>query len=233
MNETDLDLLSRYTRQHAEDAFAELVRRHLNLVYSAALRQVRSPQLAEEVAQSTFTDLARNTHRLTPDTILTAWLYQVTSRSAIDVVRREASRQLRERIATEMNALNASDADWSHIEPLLDEAMDTLQMAMNLGQDCSELGGGTIIGQLVGLAIERNALVAMDPNSPYGDAGQTVQDQITAIDQQKAEVKQLYTQFTELQPTMSDEDWANYTDRFKSFGETAAAHWVVSKYGRQ
>jgi len=70
MNETDLDLLNRYTRQHAEDAFAELVRRHLNLVYSAALRQVRSPQLAEEVAQSAFTDLARNAPRLTQGTIL-------------------------------------------------------------------------------------------------------------------------------------------------------------------
>ena len=59
-DDSDLELLRDYTRQHAEDAFAELVRRHLNLVYSAALRQVRSPQLAEEVAQSVFTDLARN-----------------------------------------------------------------------------------------------------------------------------------------------------------------------------
>src|SRR5258706_567570 len=60
MSDTDLELLSRYSQHHAEDAFAELVRRHLNLVYSAALRQVRSPQLAEEVAQSAFFDLARN-----------------------------------------------------------------------------------------------------------------------------------------------------------------------------
>ena len=60
MSDTDLELLARYTRQHAEDAFAEIVRRHLGLVYSAALRQVRSPQLAEEVAQSAFIDLARD-----------------------------------------------------------------------------------------------------------------------------------------------------------------------------
>jgi DNA-directed RNA polymerase specialized sigma24 family protein len=70
MSDTDLELLARYTRQHssrrnpmeadAEDAFAELVRRHLGLVYSAALRQVRSPQLAEEVTQSAFIDLARS-----------------------------------------------------------------------------------------------------------------------------------------------------------------------------
>ena len=127
MSDTDLQLLARYTRQHAEDAFAEIVRRHLDLVYSAALRQVRSPQLAEEVAQSVFTDLARTAHRLAPwdknerdgpetkknyptgrapDTILTAWLYEVARRTAIDVVRREARRQLREQVASEMNATN-------------------------------------------------------------------------------------------------------------------------------
>src|SRR6185503_11186879 len=126
MADTDLDLLARYTRHGTDDAFAELVRRHLDLVHSAALRQIRSPQLAEEVVQSVFTDLARNAHRLALDTILSAWLYQVTRRTAIDVVRREARRQLHEQMATEMNALNASTADWTHIEPLLDEAMHAL-----------------------------------------------------------------------------------------------------------
>jgi RNA polymerase sigma factor (sigma-70 family) len=126
MGDSDMELLTRYLRQHAEDAFAELVRRHLGLVYSAALRQIHSPQLAEEVAQSVFIDLARNAARLKPNTILTAWLYQVTRRTAIDVVRREASRQLREQIATEMNAMNATAADWTHVQPLLDEAMHAL-----------------------------------------------------------------------------------------------------------
>ena len=125
MSDADLELLARYNREHAEDAFAELVHRHLGLVYSAALRQVRSPQLAEEICQCVFTDLARNAAGLRPNTVLSAWLYQVTRRRAIDVVRREASRQLREQIATEMNAMNAP-ADWTHIEPLLDEAMDAL-----------------------------------------------------------------------------------------------------------
>jgi len=126
MSDTDLELLARYGRRHDEDAFAEIVRRHLNLVYSAALRQVRSPQLAEEVAQSAFTDLAHNAARLKRDTILTAWLYQVTRRTAIDVVRRESRRQLREQIATEMNAMNATTDDWTQIEPLLDDAMAAL-----------------------------------------------------------------------------------------------------------
>jgi len=126
MDDTDTMLLARNASHQAEDAFAEIVRRHLGLVYSAALRHVRAPQLAEEVAQSTFIKLARYAGQLAPDTILPAWLYQVTRREAIDVVRREASRQLREQIATEMNAMNATAADWTHIEPLLDEAMHAL-----------------------------------------------------------------------------------------------------------
>jgi RNA polymerase sigma factor (sigma-70 family) len=126
MSEADLQLLDRYARDRAEDAFAELVRRHLDLVYSAALRQVRSPQLAEEVAQSVFTDLARAAHRLAPDTVLAAWLYQVTRRTAVDVVRREVRRQLREQIATEMNVPPAPVSDWTRIEALLDDAMSAL-----------------------------------------------------------------------------------------------------------
>ncbi len=126
MSGTDLELLARYTRQHAEDAFAEIVRRHLNLVYSAALRQVRSPQLAEEVVQSVFVALARQASHLAADTILPAWLYQVTRHTAIDVIRRETRRQLREQFAQELNTMNATVADWTQIEPLLDEAMHAL-----------------------------------------------------------------------------------------------------------
>ncbi len=125
----DLNLLGQYARDKAQDAFTEIVRRHVDLVYSAALRQVRSPQLAEEVAQSVFTDLARNAVplcRMKPDTVLTAWLYQVTRRTAVDVVRKESRRQRREQIASEMNAMNNPASDWTHVEPFLDEAMESL-----------------------------------------------------------------------------------------------------------
>lgn len=126
MRSSDLELLQCFTRDHAQDAFTELVRRHLNLVHSAALRQVRSPQLAEEVAQSVFADLARNAAKLKPDTVLVAWLHAVTRRTAVDVIRKESRRQLREQIAVEMNAMNANTADWNQIEPLLDEAVAAL-----------------------------------------------------------------------------------------------------------
>src|SRR6187397_1309006 len=116
MNDTDLQLLARCAHDRAEDAFAALVRRHVNLVYSAALRQVRSPQLAEEVAQSVFADLARSGTGILPvneTNSLAPWLYTVTRRTAIDVIRKESRRRLREQIAVEMNAMNATANEWT------------------------------------------------------------------------------------------------------------------------
>lgn len=125
---SDLELLRQFAHEHSQDAFTEIVQRHVNLVYSAALRQVRSPQLAEEVSQSVFSDLARNADKinLTAGSPLTAWLYAVTRRTAIDVVRKESRRQLREQIAMEMQSMNATANDWLQIAPLLDEAMAAL-----------------------------------------------------------------------------------------------------------
>jgi RNA polymerase sigma factor (sigma-70 family) len=131
MTANDLDLLRQFTRDQSQDAFTALVNRHVKLVYSAALRQIRSPQLAEEVSQSVFADLARDAGKLSgtgfqPVHFLTAWLYQVTRRTAIDAIRKESRRQLREQIAVEMNNMNATANDWTQIEPLLDDAMDAL-----------------------------------------------------------------------------------------------------------
>jgi RNA polymerase sigma factor (sigma-70 family) len=127
MTQTDAQLLERYVRDKSEEAFAEIVRRYLNLIFSAALRQVRQPQLAEEVTQSVFVDLAKQAKTLAPDTILSAWLYQVARRTAVDVIRRESRRQTRERTALELTHMNASDVDWTQVEPLLEEGMEALE----------------------------------------------------------------------------------------------------------
>ncbi len=126
MTENDLDLLGLFTREQSQDAFTALVNRHLDLVYSAALRQVRSRELAEEVCQTVFTNLAQKASTLKPGTVLSAWLYHVTRLAAIDLVRREARRQAREQIAFQMSELHQDCAEWTQIEPLLDEAMHTL-----------------------------------------------------------------------------------------------------------
>ena len=134
MTANDAELLSQFTRspavQEGQDAFATLVDRHLNLVYSAALRQVRSPQLAEEVSQTVFTQLARHATELKLGTIVAAWLHRVTYHAAVDVVRREGRRQAREQIACEMSLLmDDNAADWTQIEPHLDQAVQSLDEA--------------------------------------------------------------------------------------------------------
>ncbi len=92
-NMSNDELLRRYLREDSQAAFAMLVSRHVDLVYSAALRQVRQPHLAEEVAQAVFVDLARQARTLPDDQPVSAWLYVVTRRTAIDVVRREVRRR--------------------------------------------------------------------------------------------------------------------------------------------
>src|SRR5471032_556955 len=117
MSMDDLELIRDYALAGSQAAFAELVNRHVDLVYSAARRQVRSPDLAEEITQSVFIALARHGHNLKPEAPLTAWLYLVTRRAAIDVMRRESRRQVREQTAFEIAAMKSNSSAWSQVEP--------------------------------------------------------------------------------------------------------------------
>jgi len=112
-------------------------------------------------------------------------------------------------------------------------AQAALQMAMNLGQRYGNVSAGMAIDQLVGLVVEKMALSTMDPNSPYGDSGQTVQDQLNQIAQQRAALNALGQQAGPLLPTLSDQDWISYTDRKMLFGDEAAVRWLVNKYGQK
>jgi len=106
--------------------------------------------------------------------------------------------------------------------------------AANLGQRyATGTAGEPEVSQLVGMAVERIALGKMEPNSPYGGNGQTVQDRINQLAQQNAALKNLNQQIEPLFPTMSDQDWISYKDRWRVFGEEAAMRWVLSKYGQK
>jgi len=113
-------------------------------------------------------------------------------------------------------------------------AQAAFQMAMNLGQRYGDTSIGTdLISQLVGTAIEEIALNAMNPNSPYGGNGQTVQDRYNQIYQNRQAIREVVDQATSLLPTLSDQDILNYENRRRAFGEVAALQWVVSKYGQK
>jgi RNA polymerase sigma factor (sigma-70 family) len=126
----DAELLRRYAATRAEDAFAELVRRHLDGVYSAALRRVGGDtHLAEDVAQQVFVALAQKADQLSCHPVLAGWLHAATRHEAAHVVRYERRRKAREQEAQAMHDLNseaAPEADWSRVAPVLDEALDRL-----------------------------------------------------------------------------------------------------------
>ncbi len=126
----DRQLLERYARERAEDAFAELVQRHIALVYPAALRQAGGDvQRAEDVTQTVLAELARQAGKLACHPALTGWLYTATRRLALYALRGEARRSRRGQTAHAMHELSREPEtmpDWSALGSVLDEAMHEL-----------------------------------------------------------------------------------------------------------
>jgi RNA polymerase sigma factor (sigma-70 family) len=128
MMEHDMDLLREYAVRRSEQAFATLVARHISLVYSSALRQVRDPVVAEDITQAVFIILARKAAKMSPKTILPGWLYRTTRFTAANVLRTESNRQRREQEAHMQSTIDngPTEAAWHELSPMLDEAMNRL-----------------------------------------------------------------------------------------------------------
>ncbi len=124
----DAELLRLYARDRSDEAFAELVRRNLNLVYSAALRQVNGDtHLAADVTQLVFVDLARKARILIGHRVLAGWLFTSTRFAASKLVRAEQRRRRRERASDSMHDNETSRPEsWERLSPVLDEALAAL-----------------------------------------------------------------------------------------------------------
>ena len=122
------ELLAKFVQNGSESAFRELVTRYVDLVYSVAVRLVDGDtHRAEDVAQIVFADLARMASKLSVSTTLGGWLHRHTCFVARTVMRGERRRQVRERQAVEMNALNDQKGSvLAQITPVLDEAIQEL-----------------------------------------------------------------------------------------------------------
>jgi RNA polymerase sigma factor (sigma-70 family) len=120
----DRELLRDYVERRSQDAFRQLVERHLPMVYSAARRMVRDAHLAEDVAQSVFTTLAQKAESLGPPQVVGGWLYNTTRHLAQHAVRTEQRRRQREQTAFAMQTLDLAPDDpriAEHLEPAMAE----------------------------------------------------------------------------------------------------------------
>jgi RNA polymerase sigma factor (sigma-70 family) len=129
-DQNDAQLLRAYAEKRSEPAIGELVRRHVDFVYSAACRIVRDPHLAEDVTQGVFVALAKNAGTLVDRPVLSGWLHRAAQNIAAQTVRTIERRRARESryIETAMNELLSSESEvsWEHIAPHLDAALGEL-----------------------------------------------------------------------------------------------------------
>ncbi|HEX3720251.1 MAG TPA: DUF6263 family protein [Verrucomicrobiae bacterium] len=146
----DNALLREYAERGSEEAFSSLVARHINKVYSAALRNTGKPHQAEEITQAVFVILAKKARSLDRRVILSGWLYQTARLAAVTFIRGEIRRVHREQEAHMQTLSNEKEPDvWKQIAPLLDEAMGELNEADRYavvlryfdGKSMKEVGG--------------------------------------------------------------------------------------------
>src|SRR5215472_9636551 len=130
-NWTDQQLLGEYAGRRSEPAFTELVRRHIDLVHSAAFRMTCEPHAAQDVTQGVFLALAQDAARLANHPVLSGWLHTTARNLAAKTVRSAVRRQVREQEAAAMNQLLSAETDppWAPIAPHLDAALGELNDA--------------------------------------------------------------------------------------------------------
>jgi len=124
-----MELVQEFARSGAESAFGEIVRRHLNLVHSVALRCTGHEGDAQDVTQAVFILLARKAGSLSAKTVLPGWLYETTRFTASRLQRTNIRRHAREQEAYMQSTLNDGDTTqaWAQLEPHLESAMSGLE----------------------------------------------------------------------------------------------------------
>jgi RNA polymerase sigma factor (sigma-70 family) len=123
----DQRLLQQYQQHGSKPALEELVRRHVALVYSSAMRQVRDSHLAEDVTQAVFIVFTQKAGTIRNGVAVSGWLVAVTRRAVVDAMRKKTAERRQERIAAKPESgVGGDDAEWNEIAPRLDAAVNGL-----------------------------------------------------------------------------------------------------------
>src|SRR5437762_6797368 len=127
---TDAKLLHEFVKARAENVFAELVNRHIGLVYSAACRETKGDMsAAQDVTQLVFIELARKAASLKRHPTLAGWLYTSVRYISANLRRAEQRRATREQESHTMNELlrsSPTDSAWEELRPVIDDTMHEL-----------------------------------------------------------------------------------------------------------
>ena len=156
MSEPDNQLIAEFNARRSEEAFAALVRQHVNLVFATALRQVGDAGAAEEITQNVFVALAQAAGKLGSHPTIAGWLHQTALNKSREWLRSELRRRKREQVAVNLDLARAEgDSVWSSLVPLLDEALlelrepDRLAVILHFmeGRTFHEVGSALGIGE--------------------------------------------------------------------------------------
>jgi RNA polymerase sigma factor (sigma-70 family) len=156
MSEPDDRLIAEFNARRSEEAFAALVRQHVNLVFATALRQVGDAGAAEEITQNVFVALAQAAGKLGSHPTIAGWLHQTALNKSREWLRSELRRRRREQVAVNLDLARAEgDSVWSPLVPLLDEALlelrepDRLAVILHFmeGRTFQEVGSALGIGE--------------------------------------------------------------------------------------
>ena len=123
---TDAELLESFAITRSDEAFAAIVRRHVNLVYATTVRRVKDPHLAEDVTQAVFFVLSKKAMKLPRSTVLAGWLYQTACFVSADAIKMKMRREHHEREGAILRRAPAAADAWENISPHLETALDAL-----------------------------------------------------------------------------------------------------------
>jgi RNA polymerase sigma factor (sigma-70 family) len=123
----DWELLDQYAQKGVQDAFAQIVKRYVDLVYMTCFRDLRDHHLAEDATQAVFLVLAQKAGALRREVVLAGWLFHTARLVVRNIKKQEARRKARERSAAEMlQKASPTELSWGGLSPLLSEGLENL-----------------------------------------------------------------------------------------------------------